>query len=76
MKNPILRLENVIDKAYDYHGKLPKGFSLADFRELELAYRNMKEHYPITTINSNVKAELERCGFTCSTHGIGWIVSK
>lgn len=64
-------IKQAIDKVYKT-GKLPKDFSLEDFRILELIYRELKQHHKSEFIQENIKAFLDKCGIKTKAKGIGW----
>lgn len=72
MKNKGLNnLRNGISKVYETN-KLPKGFTLADFRMLENICESLAELGKAETINERVKDCLGCYGLNIINKGIGW----
>lgn len=75
MKNKGLNnLRNGISKVYETN-KLPKGFTLVDFRMLEDNCESLAELGKAETINERVKDCLGCYGFNIINKGIGWEIT-
>ena len=71
----IKKLRELIEKVMDT-GKMPKGMTLCEFRELVSAYNALASGENFTTIQQNVRDTLEKCGLRTAVDGIGWAVYR
>lgn len=69
------KLKNIIIEVYD-SGKLPKGMTLYDFREIERVYEDLLFKRQSEFINEKIKPLLERLGFKTKERGVGWVVFR
>ena len=69
------KLRNIIIEVYD-SGKLPKGMTLYDFREIERVYEDLLLKRQSEFINEEIKPLLERLGFKTKEKGVGWVVFR
>lgn len=69
------KLRNIIIEVYD-SGKLPKGMTLYDFREIERVYEDLLLKRQSEFINEKIKPLLERLGFKTKEKGVGWVVFR
>lgn len=68
------KINDIIDKAYNF-GKLPIGFSMFDFRELERINSYLDDKDKTTTINQNVANKiLKLYPKKVISDGIGWLI--
>ena len=74
-KTSMKKLDKIVQTLLE--GEKVRGLhlSLLDIRELEYISYTLTHNKTATTINSNVKQVMEKCGFTLKTEGIGWKIS-
>lgn len=64
-------LFKIIEKVYET-GKLPRGYTLSDFRVLECAYMDLVQYCYTNFITEKCYETLVKCGITVKEKGIGW----
>lgn len=69
------KLFEIIEKVYET-GKLPREYTLADFRVLENVYMDLVQYCRASFISEKCYKTLAKCGIMAEENGIGWEATR